>query len=134
MADHGLEVTQATLSRDLDELGAVKVRDAAGALVYAVPNAAESAANEGISASRLARLCEELLVSAQPSGNLAVIHTPPGAAQFFASTLDQSNIDGVIGTIAGDDTIMLITSTPAGGEELVGYLTGLAERNPKTGS
>src|SRR3954471_11220589 len=87
LADDGLAVTQATLSRDLDELGAVKIRDGEGSLIYAVPAEGgdrtpraplEDSAVEG----RLSRLAGELLVSAEASGNLVVVRTPPGAAQF----------------------------------------------------
>ena len=96
LAGDGVEVTQATLSRDLVELGAVKVRAASGALVYAVPAeggdrtpraASESAGLEG----RLGRLCGELLVTAEASANLVVLRTPPGAAQYLASAIDQAD-------------------------------------------
>lgn len=126
LARHGVHVTQATLSRDLVELDAVKVRTATGALVYAVPGEGgdrtpapprESAA----SWQRLARLCQELLVSAESSGNLVVLRTPPGAAQFLASAFDKAEQPDVLGTIAGDDTLLLISRDPAGG-------AGLAER------
>lgn len=132
LADEGLEVTQATLSRDLEELGAVKVRDEEGSLVYAVPEgttwvAGKLGPSNAMPESRLARVCEELLLSAKSSANLVVVTTPPGAAQFFASALDTTSIDGVIGTIAGDDTVLGITADPVGGPRLAGYLTGLAE-------
>ncbi|MEP6816294.1 MAG: arginine repressor [Marmoricola sp.] len=113
LAAAGVSVTQATLSRDLLDLDAVKVRTPSGVLVYAVPAeggdrtpivARESAA----SGARLARLAGELLVSAEASGNLVVLRTPPGAAQFLASALDKADLGGVLGTIAGDDTVLLI--------------------------
>lgn len=112
----GISVTQATLSRDLLEIGAVKVRPAPGSgLVYAVPGLGgdttpRPAPGSGEVATRLARLCEELLVSASSSGNQVVLRTPPGAAQYLASAIDRSDAHDVLGTIAGDDTILVITT------------------------
>ncbi|MEO7446694.1 MAG: arginine repressor [Humibacillus sp.] len=109
----GTEVTQATLSRDLVEIGAVKVRRGR-ALVYAVPGEGSDVASTGTlgdSASvRLRRTCEELLVSAVPAGSLVVLRTPPGAANYLALAIDQARDPEVVGTIAGDDTIMLVTA------------------------
>lgn len=130
LADRGIQVTQATLSRDLDDLDAVKVRVASGALVYAVPGeggdrrpvAGETAAT----GHRLARLCSELLVSAEHSANLVVLRTPPGAAQFLASAFDRAEWGEVLGTIAGDDTVLLIAREPHGGAALVARLLDLA--------
>ena len=118
LADDGLVVTQTTLSRDLDELGAVKIRDGDGDLVYAVP--AEGGA-------RLSRLAAELLVSADASGQLVVLRTPPGAAQFLASAVDRAALADVMGTIAGDDTVLLIARDPAGGAALAERMLGLAQ-------
>ena len=134
LAAAGVSVTQATLSRDLVELDALKVRAASGTLVYAVPSeggdrtpvvARESAASE----ARLARLCAELLVSADASANLVVLRTPPGAANFLASALDKAELGSVLGTIAGDDTVMVISRDPAGGEALAQRLLDLANKN-----
>jgi transcriptional regulator of arginine metabolism len=127
----GVTVTQATLSRDLVELDAVKVRAPSGQLVYAVPGeggdrrpvlAHESAASE----ARLARLAGELLVSAEASANLVVLRTPPGAAQFLASALDKAELGTVLGTIAGDDTVLVISREPKGGDALAQRLLSLA--------
>ena len=74
---------------------------------------------------RLARLCGELLLSAEASANLVVVRTPPGAAQFFASAIDRVGWDNVLGTIAGDDTVMMITRDPAGGAAMADTLLGL---------
>ena len=120
LADHGVTVTQATLSRDLVELDTIKVRSSDGALVYAVPgeggDRAPHAPRESAAAlDRLARLCAELLVSAEASANLVVLRTPPGAAQFLASAFDRAEIAEVLGTIAGDDTVLVIGRDPAGG-------------------
>lgn len=129
LSEDGLEVTQATLSRDLEDLGAVKIRDESGTLVYAVPGEIDRrlpVANAAVEA-RLARRCGEVLVSAEASANLVILRTPPGAAHFLASSIDAADLDSVIGTIAGDDTVLLITRDPAGGEELAQYIAGLAE-------
>jgi transcriptional regulator of arginine metabolism len=131
LAASGVVVTQATLSRDLVELDAVRVRHPDGSLVYAVPGeggdrtpraAVETAAAE----ARLARLCQELLVSAEASANLVVLRTPPGAAQFLASALDHTELTEVLGTIAGDDTVVLISRDPKGGNQLAGRLLAFA--------
>lgn len=123
LVDHGVSVTQATLSRDLVELDAVKVRSAEGVLVYAVPgeggDRVPHAPRESAAAlDRLARLCGELLVSAESSANLVVLRTPPGAAQFLASAFDRAELGDVLGTIAGDDTVVVISRDPAGGDVL----------------
>ncbi|MFC8599157.1 MULTISPECIES: arginine repressor [unclassified Isoptericola] len=127
LSDAGVSVTQGTLSRDLIELRAEKVRNAAGALVYAVPgeggDRSVQAAGIGESeveyvAARLARLCNDLLVSAEASGNLVVLRTPPGAANYLASAIDHSVFPGVLGSIAGDDTILVIARDPLGGDEV----------------
>jgi transcriptional regulator of arginine metabolism len=111
----GIEVTQATLSRDLVEVGAVKVRRDR-ALVYAVPGEGGEVAAVGSlgdsSSARLRRTCEELLVSATAAGQLVVLRTPPGAANYLASAIDQTRDPDVVGTIAGDDTIMIVTDGP----------------------
>jgi transcriptional regulator of arginine metabolism len=134
LAAAGVTVTQATLSRDLVELDAVKVRATSGGLVYAVPAEGgdrtpvvgrESAASE----ARLARLCAELLVAADASANLVVLRTPPGAANFLASALDKAELGPVLGTIAGDDTVLVISRDPKGGETLAQRLLDLANGN-----
>jgi transcriptional regulator of arginine metabolism len=133
LGEAGVHVTQATLSRDLLELDAVKVRGPDGALVYAVPGeggdrtprvAGESAA----SGSRLARLLGELLVSADGSANLALLRTPPGAAQFLASAFDRAESEDVLGTIAGDDTVLVISRQPDGGRGLAERFVAMANR------
>ena len=72
--------------------------------------------------------CEDLLVSAEASGNLVVLRTPPGAANFLASSLDKAELGDVLGTIAGDDTVLVISRDPAGGDDVVRRLVGLAGR------
>ena len=133
LAARGVHVTQATLSRDLVDLDAVKVRAPSGTLVYAVPaEGGDRTPVTGDSAAaqhRLGRLCSELLVSAEASANLVVLRTPPGAAQFLASAIDKVEIPDVLGCIAGDDTVLVIGRDPAGGEALAHRFTSLAERN-----
>jgi transcriptional regulator of arginine metabolism len=131
LAEHGVHVTQATLSRDLVELDAVKIRSRNGALVYAVPSEggdrSPAAPGETYAAlERLARLCGDLLVSAEASANLVVMRTPPGAAQFLASAFDKTEISEILGTIAGDDTILVIGRDPAGGAALARRFLALA--------
>ncbi len=131
LADDGVAVTQTTLSRDLDELGAVKIRDGDGDLVYAVPaeggdTTPRLAPLNGEGQARLGRLAAELLVSAESSANLAVLRTPPGAAQFLASAIDRSGATDVLGTIAGDDTVLLISRAPDGGAAVAARFLQLA--------
>src|SRR5215831_13124551 len=190
LAQRGVKVTQATLSRDLEELGAVRLRGAGGTLVYALPGdpggpgsrpgglpgppadgppvssgpavppgpavslgpAASSglAAPSGPAASAgpsgswpgawlsaradegasgvLARVGPELLLSAEASANLVVLRTPAGAAQFLASAIDHAGWPSILGTVAGDDTVLVITRRPAGGNEVAESLLRLAER------
>jgi transcriptional regulator of arginine metabolism len=130
----GFAVTQATLSRDLVELGAVKLRHQTGPLVYVIPGAevdpnivrGRDAATEE---RRLARLCEELLITAEASANLVLLRTPPGAAQFLASAIDQATWPSVLGTIAGDDTVLVIARQLTEGDALVTRFLTLAAGN-----
>jgi len=131
----GVTVTQATLSRDLVELRAVKIRTPSGALAYAVPaegglRPAAAGPDEEMLAARLARLCAELLVTAEASGNLVVLRTPPGAAQFLASAIDHSVLPAVLGTIAGDDTVLVIAREGETGAALAARFLALATDAP----
>jgi transcriptional regulator of arginine metabolism len=131
LAAQGVSITQATLSRDLEELRAHKVRTADGALQYALPPegtpAPVSSTGAEQLATRLGRLCAELLVRATASGNMVVLRTPPGAAQFLASAIDESVMPAVLGTIAGDDTVLVVTADPEGGAATAGRFLELAE-------
>jgi transcriptional regulator of arginine metabolism len=122
LAADGMHVTQGTLSRDLVEIGAVRVRGSQGHLVYAAPaDGGDRTPHVGEFASyeaRLARVAAEVLVSAESSANLAVLRTPPGAAQYFASAIDRVGWESILGTIAGDDTVLVITRSPGGGAEI----------------
>jgi transcriptional regulator of arginine metabolism len=125
----GCQVTQATLSRDLDELGAVKLRTADGGLpAYFVPEDGSPLTARGVDddpPQRLARLLAELLNSADASANIVVLRTPPGAANFLASALDRARLPQVLGTVAGDDTILVIARDPDGGPALAEHLVNL---------
>ena len=110
LASEGLSTTQATLSRDLEELGAIKVRGTDGtAAVYVIPEDGHPPVRIAEQApERLRRLLRELLTGADSSGHLVVLRTPAGAAHFLASALDRSALPDVVGTIAGDDTILVV--------------------------
>jgi transcriptional regulator of arginine metabolism len=132
LAASGVRVTQATLSRDLVELDAVKIRTRSGSLVYAVPaeggDRRPAAPGETAAAShRLGRMCGELLVSAEASANMVILRTPPGAAQFLASAFDRAELPGLLGTIGGDDTVLLISRDPVGGDDLARRILALAD-------
>ncbi|CAA9430575.1 MAG: Arginine pathway regulatory protein ArgR, repressor of arg regulon [uncultured Quadrisphaera sp.] len=129
LADEGVEVTQATLSRDLLELGATKVHTPQGRL-YALPaeggDRSPVAGGAGLRDARLVRLAEELVVTAEASANLVVLRTPPGAAQFLASAIDRAVLPEVLGCVAGDDTVVLVTRDPAGGAAVAATMIALA--------
>lgn len=114
LAMQGYQVSQTTLSRDLLEMGAVRVRGPKQNLIYAPAGQADGSINPA-RWSQLAKLCQDVLLSAEYSANLVVLKTPPGAAQYFASAVDKAGWSEVLGTIAGDDTIMLITRSADGG-------------------
>lgn len=123
LAAEGIEVTQATLSRDLEELGAIKLRGVdGGAGVYVVPEDGSPVRGVCGGTGRLSRLLGELLVSTDATGNLAVLRTPPGAADYLASAIDRAALPYVVGTIAGDDTIFVAAREPMTGAELAAAL------------
>ena len=172
LAQRGVRVAQATLSRDLDELGAVRLRGAGGGLVYALPGEpggpgsrpggvvsgdrpgapwrgtpaglrgglgprglgghsrlfAEAGPLTADQPDRLARVAADLLVSAEASANLVVLRTPAGGAQLLASAIDHAGWTSILGTVAGDDTVLVIARDPAGGDEVAQALLRLAER------
>jgi transcriptional regulator of arginine metabolism len=108
----GFAVTQATASRDLEEVGAVRSRNESGELVYQIGASADGAISKSMP------LPSDLILSVESSGNLAVVRTPPGGAQFLASSLDNSGIKSIIGTIAGDDTVLVVSKKSNGGADL----------------
>ncbi|WP_019146578.1 arginine repressor [Aeromicrobium massiliense] len=126
----GVVATPSTVSRDLVELDAVRVRRDGG-LVYAVPAEGgdatpRPAVDSPASQARLARICREVLVTAEASANLVVLRTPPGAAQYLASAIDHATLGDVLGTIAGDDSVLLICRDPSGGDAVAQRFTMLA--------
>jgi len=143
LAQRGVRVTQATLSRDLEELGAVRLRGTDGVLIYALPGEPGPGGLSGLGAvlaggpfapsaadpsARLARIAAELLISAEASANLVVLRTPAGAAQLLASAIDHADWPAVLGTVGGDDTVLVVARDPAGGMELAAALLRLASR------
>lgn len=118
-----VSATQATVSRDLDDLGAIKVRTASGSSVYALP---EFAPDRVAPLEQLRRVMGEWVGEVTSSANLVVVRTPPGCAHVVASALDRSAVDGLIGTVAGDDTVLCIASEDSTGRELAAQLRQLA--------
>ncbi|MGO3152886.1 MAG: arginine repressor [Galactobacter sp.] len=133
LAAEGIQVTQGTLSRDLVEMGATRVRDADGISVYALREDDDGLGSAPLQADgelldpRLTRLCSELLISAEASANLVVLHTPPGAANFLAGAIDHSVIPTVLGSIAGDDTVVVVAKDPDGGDEVAARFLAWAD-------
>ena len=121
----GYSVTQTTASRDLEEIGAVRSRGADGEALYSI-----NESDDG-SLARSMPLPADLILSVESSGNLAVVRTPPGGAQLLASALDHSAIKSIIGTIAGDDTVLVVSRKASGGAELAKEL--LSYRGSKKG-
>jgi transcriptional regulator of arginine metabolism len=137
LAGHGVVVSQGTLSRDLDELGAVRVRSSSGELVYALPaeggdRTPRAASSPPSLHDRLARIAGETLVSAAASANLVVLRTPPGAAQYLASAIDHTEMPSVLGSVAGDDTVLVVATDPAGGDALARMLLDMASTQRHT--
>ena len=123
LADEGIESTQATVSRDLDDLGAVKVRVPGAESMYAIP---EHPTDRVVPIDQLRRVMGEWVVDVGYSGNLVVLRTPPGSAHVVASALDRTGIEGSIGTVAGDDTLMVVAAEGTTGEHLATVLRALA--------
>ena len=126
LARKGVTVTQATLSRDLEILGAIKINKGSAGLCYAIPDDG-SGAPITRDASRLGRVMTELAAGIDFSANIVVVRTSPGAASYLASIIDRSGLDTIIGTVAGDDTVMLITRDPVGGASVCHELQELAK-------
>ncbi len=118
----GISVSQSTLSKDLVAVGAIRRRATDGSLVYALGSDGDV---PGIALEKLARLAAELVQSIQSTGNQVVLRTPPGAAQFFAATLDAARLSGVMGTIAGDDTVLLIAADEARAGQVIASISDM---------
>ena len=124
----GFAVTQATASRDLEEVGAVRSRNEFGELIYQIGASSDGAISKSMP------LPSDLILSVESSGNLAVVRTPPGGAQFLASSLDNSGISSIIGTIAGDDTVLVVSKKSNGGAELAKELLSFGKSEKKSNS
>ena len=123
LASEGITATQATVSRDLEDLGAVKVRVPGGNTVYAVP---EFAPERVAPLDQLRRVMGEWVAEVSHSANLVIVRTPPGCAHVVASALDRSGIEGLVGTVAGDDTMMCVAAEAVGGAKLAATMRELA--------
>ena len=147
LAQRGISTTQATLSRDLVELRATKIRAPGGELIYSLPEAGAPGqihAGAFIGAEetedslpahttpRLSRWCAELLVTAEWAGSQVVLRTPAGAAQLLAGAVDDAMMPGVLGCIAGDDTVLVVTRSPQVAAEVAGHLLALADPSTRT--
>ena len=146
LAQRGISTTQATLSRDLVELRATTIRAPGGELIYSMPEAgapgqvraAFTGAEEtddslrAHTTPRLARWCAELLVTAEWAGPQVALRTPAGAAQLLAGAVDDAMMPGVLGCIAGDDTVLVITRSGQVAADVAGHLLALADPSART--
>ncbi|HZU78849.1 MAG TPA: arginine repressor [Acidimicrobiales bacterium] len=123
LAAEGFDATQTTVSRDLEELGAVKVRVPGGETVYALP---ELPVHQVAPEDHLRRVLGEWVAEVAHSANLVVLRTPPGSAHVVGSALDRSGFDGVVGTVAGDDTVLVVAAEDLGGAALAARLADVA--------
>lgn len=123
LAEDGIVATQATVSRDLEDLGAVKVRVSGGDTVYAIPQLPK---DQPAPEDHLRRVLGEWVGEINHSGNVVVLRTPPGSAHVVGSALDRAALDGILGTVAGDDTLIVVASEETGGASLARRLSSLA--------
>ena len=123
LAADGVTATQATVSRDLEDLGAIKVRVGGGETVYAIP---ELPTEQRAPEDHLRRVFSEWVVEVAHSANLVVLRTPPGSAHVVGSALDRSGLPGVLGTVAGDDTLIVVVAESVGGATMADRLTEMA--------
>lgn len=119
----GITATQATVSRDLDEMGAIKVRVPGGETVYAIP---EHPIDRIAPLDNLRRVLADWVANVAVSHNIVVLRTPPGSAHVVASALDRAGLAEMIGTVAGDDTLMVVADESVGGPALAARLRDLA--------
>jgi len=123
LAADGVRATQATVSRDLEDLGAIKVRVPGGETVYAIP---ELPAEQRAPEDHLRRVFGDWVVEVNHSGNLVVLRTPPGSAHVVGSALDRAGLPEILGTVAGDDTLIVVVTEDAGGAAVARQLSDLA--------
>lgn len=124
LAKSGYDVTQATVSRDLDAIGGDKVRRGDGSFHYVLRDEEPAPGTRRAAARAVA----DFVQSIQVSGDLVVLHTPPGAAHLVAGAIDHSSLEGVLGTIAGDDTLLIVADAQPGGAAVADYLERLGGR------
>lgn len=127
LAADNVTATQATVSRDLEEMGAVKVRVSGGESVYAVP---ELPKDQVAPEDHLQRVLGDWVVEVAHSANLVVLKTPPGSAHVVGSALDRAGLSAIVGTVAGDDTILVVAAEKTGGARLAKRLSALAGVGP----
>jgi transcriptional regulator of arginine metabolism len=120
----GIVATQATVSRDLEELGAVKVRIPGGTMAYAIPDYTRGERTS--SDDHLKRLMSEFVLEVAHSANIVVLRTPPGSAHVVGSALDRAGLPDILGTVAGDDTLFLVVKDSVGGVNVAADLAALA--------
>ncbi len=123
LEEEGLGATQATVSRDLDELGAIKVRVPGGETVYAIP---EHPVDRIVPEDHLRRVMGDWVADVGHSGNLVVVRTPVGSAHVVGSALDRAGMPEILGTVAGDDTLVVVATEEIGGKKLAARLRELA--------
>ncbi len=119
----GIHSTQATVSRDLDELGAVKGRLPTGELGYVIPTHPH---DQVAPADHLRRVCRDWVTGVESSQNIVVVRTPPGSAHMVASAIDRAAWTQVAGTVAGDDTVLVVAAEKVPGRKVAAQLRELA--------
>lgn len=123
LADEECTATQATVSRDLDDLGAVKVRVDGGESIYAIP---ELPKDQRAPEDHLRRTLGDWVVEVNSSANLVVLRTPPGTANVVGAALDRSGWSDIVGSVAGDDTVLVVAAETTTGAALAERLRALA--------
>lgn len=123
LAEDGVAVNQATVSRDLDELGAIKIRVPGGESAYAVP---ELPQDRHSNVDHLRRVLADWVVEIAVAAPIVVLRTPPGCAHVVASAIDRAGLPEILGTVAGDDTMLLVSAPVPGAEELAQRIGDMA--------
>ncbi len=127
LRDDGVAATQATVSRDLEDLGAIKVRTSTGDAIYAIP---ELPKDQRAPDDHLRRVLGDWVVEVTRSANIVVLRTPPGTANVVGSALDRSALPEVIGTVAGDDTLVVVVAEGHDGGVVADRFRDLAGLQP----
>ncbi len=136
LADEGFSVTQATVSRDLLSIGAVRMMGEGGAIGYTMPTENPNIAptSPGARLASVGQIAQEVLVSAEAAGNIVVLRTPPGAAHYLAGAIDRGGLPDVAGTVAGDDTVLIVVRSAAKATALAQALLNGAESRQVKGA